>query len=332
MQQHLKISFVISLVFSLNNIACAQTKYEIYTNKNIVWAGIADIDIVIDDKEVKDWKYYNLIGLGGDLKQISTNLKVNKKSLNEIIITQANKFLWYEYDSLKYKKEHPIYSLYYPEDNGDAARKLPTVEFDVFRLRCFIYYDRIELNFKIQPIAVQVLNSEDDTGLAAIAFEEIGWLPVKKSTKSINIDATNITFAKRFYRDINFETVAVFKQEWTIEEVINNMMTDIRAKSPTIKLFSPDINAPKLLTENEIDKLGTDEVYIFDVETSDERPIAMPWLDSDYKGVRLVLDWIWNDDKKALSINQQGFSPLCIKRDDDDEALELLPVFLREVR
>lgn len=330
-----RILKIIFLFLITNYQLSAQTKMEIYTNPNIVWAGIVDIDIIIDKDSLTDWKHYEISGLGGFLKQHSKPLKPNQKALNEIIIEDIYDVSVYQTDSLKYKYDYNMLDIFYevenPEYYGYEQKKLPAALSDVFRLRSFIYYDKSTLNFKIQPLAVCMMRSEDDTG-NAISYTEIGWLSVSEWTEMMNINNENITFAKRFYRDIAFEDVRVFKQEWTIAQTMESMMNEIRQQSETITLFT--INPyydEDTMSNYTIKQLATEEVITFNIDTFDEESQDIPLSSAYFKGLRLNLDWLWNDDNQSLYIHQTGFSPLMEDTDDGKNPPDYNPLFLKKV-
>jgi hypothetical protein len=327
---------ILSLLLVTSSALLAQTKMDIYTNSNIVWAGIVDIDIVINADTSTDWKYYEISGLGKYLKQYSKDLKPNEKALNQIIIDNANEISFYQYDSLKDKVNYPMAELYEPgyepQSNGDKNGRLPASEFDVFRLRCFIYYDKTTLNFKIKPLAVAILNSEDDTG-NALDYHELGWLPVAKWVSEMSLRDESLTFSKRFYRDITFEEVNVFKREWNIEQVMQQLMDEVRQQSETIQLFTSDVFEPrKKLLSDEVKLLGTDEIYAMKFDSFDEEQQFVPWSPAVFKGVRLTLNWSWDDIQKSLFVKESAFGPLYEVVEADDEVLHYQYLFVKPIR
>ena len=55
----MKTPIILLLLFSWNINAFAQTKQEIYNNPDIVWAGIIDLDFVVDADTNTNWKQYS---------------------------------------------------------------------------------------------------------------------------------------------------------------------------------------------------------------------------------------------------------------------------------
>lgn len=317
---------IVFLLFVINHALLAQTKMDIYTNPDIVWAGIVDIDLVIDADTSTDWKYYEISGLGKHLKQYSKDLKPNKKALNQIIIDNVKKIQFYQYDSLKHKMDAEL------QNNEVESKRLSTSAFDVFQLRCFIYYDKKTLNFRIKPLAVAILSSEDDTGNALI-YHKLGWIPVSEWSKRINLKDENIVYAKRFFRDISFEKVNVFKREWSIEQVMKQLMSEVHRESETIQLFTSDIFEPaKLLSNEEIKQLGVDEIYAMKFDSLDEEQQFIPWSSDVFKGIRLTLDWIWDDAQKSILVEESAFAPLYEVVAEEEEILRYEYLFVKPVK
>lgn len=331
-----KILKIIFLFLIINNQLSAQTKMEIYTNPNIVWAGIVDIDVVIDADSSTNWEYYEISDLGDKLKQFSKDLKPNEKALNEIIIEDVYDIPIYQTDSLKYKYDYNMLDIFYaienPEYYGYEQKKLPAALADVFRLRCYIYYNKSTLNFEIKPLAVCVLRSENDTG-NALSYTEIAWLPVSEWTKMMNIEEDKFTFAKRFYRDIAFENIRVFKQEWTISEVMENMMIVIRKEAGTVELYEKgSLDGEKRLSKEIIELIGLEAVTGFDPLSFEEYlEYASVLSGKDFVGLRLSLDWLWNDLKKSIIVHQTTFAPIHKTNTMTDDALIYELLFIKKI-
>lgn len=326
------------LLLCLNyTTSTAQTKKEMYCDENIVWAGSTEIDFVIDADSNINWRTYKISGLGHHFRQFSKDLKPNIKPLNEIIIQNADDITFYDNYDISEPSNYDMLDLTDPlhqtETYGENGKPYPPAIFEVFRLRCLVYYDKTEMNFRVIPQAVAILRSNYEVIEEVFNYQTLGWLPIAEWSKTMNLKAKDIIFAKRFYRDLAFDKVNVFKREWTIHEVVGNMMDSIRKQSETIVLNKiDDLDGTKLMPSSDIHHIGMDEVYAMQFDSFDEKQEFVLWLNSDFKGIRLTLDWTWNKDEKAISIKQQAFAPIHAVYNAADEVVYYNRLFIKKVK
>lgn len=320
-----QIILIITLFLYFN--ASAQTKQEIYCNPDIVWAGIIEVDFVVDADTSTDWKLYQASGLHEHFQQKTAETNPTK-TLNEIVIGNAHLLQFYRQDSLKYKLHYQELDIRnwgnVPDTYGDDWERIPASVFNVFRLKSIIYYDKSTLEFKIIPQAVAVLYPNEDSDVI-LSYGILGWLPVEYLPQAVKINDENSVLNFQFQRDFPFEAVQVFKQEWTTETTINNFMATIRRKAATIKLYEPYEDT--LMDSEEIKLLGLDEIYGLRFDAYEETEEYVPWSADEYKGIRFSMNWFWNEETKSLSILTTDFAPLIEMRSDFEEVLGFYPFF-----
>jgi len=335
-QRIFSVALFITFSIGLN----AQTKQDIYCNEDIVWAGISEIDVVIDADSNIDWKTYKISNLGSFYKQYERDLKENPKPLNEIIVDDGAQIEFYPTDELDYPVDYNWLEwtdpMYEPENFGDQGGRFPASAFDVFRLRCYLYFDKSKNEFQLSPFAVGVMRSVYDAPDEVFDYEILGWMPVNEWKENF-LEDKNITFAKRFYRDIDFEEIYVFKKEWHLEKVLDTMMTYVRSNARTIELYETtydSLDGSRRLEVEEIKTLCTDEIMAvrFDETDYEDYEIQLvPWSASQYAGLRLTIDWAWNSSKHTFHATLNAYSPYEHFTNDFDEVLYLKPLFLRKV-
>lgn len=326
----MKQYFLLLIVLFIKFNTSAQTKQDIYCNPDIVWAGMIEVDFVVDADTSTDWKLYKASGLHEHFKQKTAETNP-KKTLNKIVVGNAHLLQFYRQDSLKYKIHYQELDIRnwenVPDTYGDDWERIPASMFNVFRLKSIIYYDKSTLEFKIIPQAVAVLYPNEDSDVI-LSYGILGWLPVEYLPQAIKINAENSILNFQFQRDFSFEAVKVFKQEWTTEETINNFMATIRRKAETIKLYEPFDDT--LMDEEEIKLLGLEQISGLRFDAYEETEEYVPWSAEEYKGIRFSINWFWNEETKALSVLTTDFSPLVRITDDADNVLYLNSLFLKK--
>ena len=325
----MKQSIFLFTILLWNINVFAQTKQEIYNNPDIVWAGIIDLDFVVDADSSTNWKEYAISDLDDWFKQ-KTAESNPQKTLNEIIIENVETLQFYEYDRLKYEKHYQSLELsdplVEPETYGENGKPFLASAFNVFRLKCYFYYDKSTLDFKIVPQAVAVMRPIYDAPDEVLSYDILGWLSVEHLAKAIKINDAIQVCNFKFERDIAFYSAKVFKQEWTDEEAVDNFMANIRRKAETIELYEP--YETKRMNSETISILGLDEIYglRFDADY-EETQEYVPWSPEVYQGIRFSMNWIWNAERQQLSILTTDFAPLIFVEDDGRTVLGIQSLF-----
>ncbi|MFK7951139.1 MAG: hypothetical protein AB8G11_26395 [Saprospiraceae bacterium] len=331
----MKKTILLLMIILLNINAFAQTKQEIYCNSDIVWAGIIDMDFVVDADTNTNWKEYVISDLDNWFQQKTTETNPTK-TLNELILENVETLQFYEYDSLKYEKHYQSLELsdplHEPETYGDNGKPFSAKAFNVFRLKCFFYYDKSTLDFKIVPQAVGVLRPIYDAPDEVLNYNILGWLPIEhvviealEQSKSVKINDEKSVLKFQFQRDIPFYAAKVFKQEWTDEEAIDDFMTKIRQKAETIELYEPYEN--EQMDSETIKTLGLDEITALRFDAYEETQEYVPWSTEMYQGIRFSMNWFWNEETKSLSLLTTDFSPLIFVEDDGGSVLGIQALF-----
>lgn len=310
----------------------AQTKQEIYCSPNIVWAGRVDIDFVPDAVKNENWDVYKVSHLSNEGFQQSSKdlISSNDQTIAELVIGASEGIDFYQSTALKSKIPYQALDLtdpmIEPENFGDPGVPYPANSFNVFRVHCFIYYNKEDLSFHLLPQAIAVLQPQYDVPSEVLGYNVLGWLEVGEWTKIVS----SKTWAKRIYRDVAIEDIQVFKQEWTIDVVLEQMLTSIREQARTLSLANAEnLDGTLPLVADDIKMLGLEETPTLESEMYEELPLYLPMHPSRFIGLNLSLDWSWNIKSNAIELNYHAFAPiyqdLNILCDDcNQEALQYL--------
>ncbi len=312
-------NIIVGFLLGITTLTFGQTKQDIYCNPNITWAGEVDIDIIVNADSTINWKAYRISHLDSFFKQKIKPLQSQEKTLNELIMSEIETIQFYEYDSLKYKKEFASLNLtdplYEPENYGDQGGRLPADAFNVIRLRAYIYYDISKIGFSIEPKAIAVLRPLYDMPSEILGYDVLGWLPVDKLQKALS--ATKIDFRAVISRDISFEQIRIFKQEWTKDKVMELFIAKVRKQAATIEIFEENWDGElEKMTENAIQKVGTDELMVMRFDEFDPKEQFVPWAGSLYSGLKFKMNWYWDDEQ--FHIQPLFFAPLYPVENDSD--------------
>lgn len=205
-----------------------------------------------------------------------------------------------------------------------------------FRVRQVVYYNEKEMTFKSIALAVAPLAYEEG-GTETPSPENLKplfWMKANALVESLDLGSSNITWAKRMYRNFDFSAVKVIKQEQDISVVLEKMMEGFRANAKTTKIahtFKAD--GSDYLTPEEVQNLGAsvDTVITFDPNTFAEKThvITQELKGKDIESLRLLQDWVWDDNTKSLSIRYVGFAPIISRFDENGQFLNSGPMFVR---
>lgn len=322
--QKLSLFILCCLVITLN----AQTKQEVYCNPSIVWAGIVDIDMVPNLSKDQNWDTFAESGYSKlNFNQKSEGLKESGKTLSDYVIKHANDGTldFYNDATLKSKIDYQLLELtdpnIEPETIGDRGKEYPASNFEVYRLRCLLYYEKDQLDFKLVPQAVAVIRTEYDGPYSKAFYNTLGWLPVQEWTKTMQATDENITWAQNIHSDIALRKIRVFKQEQTIKEVFEqDLIANILKKTNEVQLLTTNnFEAYKPMTKDEIIKACNYEIPVFDDENFEESTIFQPKSAYDFVGINFSINWAWNNTNKQFYIQQTQYSPILHNMDNYNE-------------
>lgn len=203
-----------------------------------------------------------------------------------------------------------------------------------FQLRQLIYYDKKAATFKVIPMAIApVLSSRNNKG-EVIETKPLFWMSVQHLSQTPNLNIDAITYAKRIYCQAKEDNIQTLKGELSMGELIVQMMKDIQT-NPTTKYlgttFTSDGN--ERVKDSEVMLIGNsiDTIITFDPVTFKEeiQVVENKLNPENLAKLRLIQDWVWNEDTKELGISFVGFAPLIDRVDAQGNFLNSGPMFIR---
>jgi hypothetical protein len=217
------------------------------------------------------------------------------------------------------------------------VNQLSIEDVKAFRVRQVVYYSKKAMAFKAIALAVAPLVYDGIPGAPSPAdLRPLFWMKVTDLNRATDLDASNIKWAKRMYRNFDLSTVKVIKQEQSVSAIVDLMLEDFRANAQTTKIAHTfNFDGSQYLTAEEIQHLGSsiDTMITFDPKTSKEikQAIEIKAEGKNIKNLRLIQDWVWDDETKSLSIRYVGFAPIINRLDEKGNFLNSGPMFIRKV-
>lgn len=314
-----KISIVLIVSLLSTFFVKSQTKQEIYCNSNIIWAGIVDIDIVPNLQKDQNWDVFGESGLSKlNFNQKSTYLKKGEKILSDQVIGHANDGTldFYNDATLKTKIDYQLLELtapnIEPETIGERGKEYPASSFEVYRLRCLVYYQKDQLDFKVIPQTVAVIRTEYDGPNSNAFYNILGWLPVQEWVETMQVADKNITWAQCIHSDVQLRNIKVFKQELTIQEVFEKDLVQNLLEDPSKYelLVTQNFKESKPMTAEEKKEVCTDEIVEFDPNSYEEIISRIPKTAYGFVGINFSINWAWNNTTKQFYTQQIQSSPI----------------------
>ena len=116
--------------------------------------------------------------------------------------------------------------------------------------------------------------------------------------------------------------------------MMQELMNEVRRQSETIQLLTANIfESRKKLLSDEVKELGTDKIFAMRFDNCfQEEEVVIPWYLGVFKGVRLTLDWIWDDTQKTILVKESAYAPLYEVLADDDEVLRYESLFIKPIK
>lgn len=205
-----------------------------------------------------------------------------------------------------------------------------------FRVKEMIYYDKKAMIFRSIPMAIAPMICQFDNQGNYKGSEALFWIKPNFLTTTPSLDAQNITWAKRLYRNCPLADVTVKKSDKSLAETMDVLMADLRQNADNIYLghvFDADGN--QAISAEEVKVLGAsiDTIITFDPKDFKEKiqVVHNNVKGKDIQGIRLMQDWIWDNEAKQLNICYVGFKPLINRYDDKGNFLNSGPMFTRKV-
>jgi len=205
-----------------------------------------------------------------------------------------------------------------------------------FRVNQIIYYDQKEMTFKTIPVSIAPILSQYNAKGEIIGSKALFWFSPSFLETTPDLNANDITWAKRTYRNFPVNSIKVLKEDKSIDKIINKMMKDFRTNANKVALYHTFAgDGSQLLTPEEIKNLGSsiDTIITFDPKTFEEiiQVVTNKFDGSDVKNLRLLQDWVWDEKNHQLGIVYQGFAPIIDRVDDQGNFLNSGPMLVRRV-
>lgn len=223
------------------------------------------------------------------------------------------------------------------EETQVVVNQLDFDDVKAFRLRQVIYYSKKAMAFKSIALAAAPLVYDIDSETPTPAdLRPLFWMEVTALNKASNLDVSNIKWAKRLYRNFDLSTVNIIKADQSISAIIDIMMNDFKANAATTKIANTfDADGISYLSAEEIQHLGSsiDTIITFDPKTFKEfKQVVENKVDGkNIKNLRLIQDWVWDDNSNSLSIRYVGFAPIINRVDNQGAFLNSGPLLIRKV-
>lgn len=334
MKKILFIIIVSLLLFSNTYLANATTPTleQLKNDPDVLWLGVITIDYALNYRPEKATKKeqeamkklgikkYNLYKTL-KLQQVATDdyEGIYPPSLAQKILEKKEKNAFKDasltqlYTSEELRKNLLVTRNWVTFDPETFAQILKTSikpatpnQVKIIRVKQIIYYSKKAMAFKTIPLSAAPSVIDERTESLRYLF----WFKPNVLTKTPPLISPNISWAKRSYMDFSWDSVKLIKETMPIAKVLETMVADLQ-KNPTKSYLVARFGYHKApqMTEKEIQSLQGDinEPTVFE-EKYRGSPRAFD--SKDIKELRLIQDWVWDEEKKELFIIDQGFAPV----------------------
>ncbi len=202
-----------------------------------------------------------------------------------------------------------------------------------FRMKQLIYYDKKRVTFQVIPLAIAPLIDESGTD-GTITMKPLFWCKLDFFDAMPNLNSAAISYAKRMYRPLPQEAITPLKGTQTLGDLTMMMVEDIK-KSKGEKylgnVFNMNGSDPLPISEIEEFSNTVDTIITFDPNTFDEivQVVRINMTAEGMTKMRLIQDWIWNDETKTMGIHFVGFAPIIDRLDNEGNFWNSGPLFYR---
>lgn len=349
-------------------VTSAPTLEELEKNPDVLWMGEVEVDYALTydrwNYDTKDKEKVLMGQLGFKSRNSFKILKYQVNDLNTSNSEDHNLFhkIMKNRKDMKFYKDASLNTECSPTEVEYAIGRVDTVvvfnpktmveetqvvvnelNFDhvrAFRVRQVIYYSGKERAFKTIALSVAplVYNPYDLTSEAPSPkdLKPLFWMKPTVLTTAPMLASSDVTWAKRTYRNFDLSTVKMIKQEQAIHVIVEQMMAGFRDNSSTTKIAHTfDADGTQYLNPEELMTLGAsiDTIITFDPKTFEQiiQVVTSKMEGKDIQNLRLIQDWVWNDKTQALSIRYVGFAPIINRVDDMGNFLNSGPMFVRKI-
>lgn len=293
-----------------------ELKQTVFCNQDIKWAGIAELDIVLGRKAGQTWDNYKASGYSDlNYKQYLGDTILQDSLLMKYIITsiQQQKTPIYQTSHLKQPKtltKEDWNAIYLDDFDRMVSRKYALEDFEVVRLQCFIVYDN--QGFDLWPLAAAPIRVAYDIYPTTAAFEyhPLGWIPIQNKAPQQK------TWQKNIHSAIQLKNIQVFKQDWTYQQVVKDLIQKNQQNSSQYPLYKADnLAVSEVLSQEQMEEIITYEDIIVDPDTFEEVFVRTPYEEFGLVGMNVSLEWTWDEKKQQLHVQPVKFSPIAHNMD-----------------
>lgn len=284
---------------------------QLFCNPDIVWAGTLDLDVLPDVDTNTNWDAFHESGLSSrNFTQSDTVLVMGDTTL-AAYIWQAllqNGMPLYAVDSLQDPIPRNQLNVSDWSQENDPDGNFPVLDayhLEILRLRCYVYYNQRLACFRLVPFAVDLITTEYDGPQSKAFYNSTGWMPVTTTS------ARSLDWEKLIHRDVDLRQTFVFKQAWTLEQCMGQLI-DLAFEQPSMQQkYAPDqLNHPTLLSSNTLKELVShleeeEDPDTYEIITVIQKINAARLIGSTFS-IRLG----WNDTQQRLYVQPVGYAPI----------------------
>ncbi|MCH2021165.1 MAG: hypothetical protein MK207_01690 [Saprospiraceae bacterium] len=346
-----------------NNLAIIPTLETLQNDDDIIWIGEVYIDcspnfdtylnkdelekVGYKDKSTYKLLKYQLSNLDSEKEYKYNNSLINKvlSNLDNLVCYKDDNLTdTYTEDELK-KINSSIDTIitFDPETWAEIVQvvvnDLNPEDIKFFRTKQLLYYSKKEMMFKTKVLAIapmQAIWKSNHIKSQFLRHEALFWLKPNVLTETPSLNHESITWATRIYRNFSLDSVEVIKGDKSFGDVLEIMMEGFRQNAGKVHVANAyDKDGNEMFEAEEIQYLGksVDTIITFDpVDFEEIVQVVVNELEGDdIKNLRLMQDWIWNEDTKEISIVYLGFKPIIDRLDENGNFLNSGPMFTRRV-
>ncbi len=213
------------------------------------------------------------------------------------------------------------------------ANKININEIQLFRVKQILHYNEKTNELGLTPIAIAPILSSYDKEGKLISTTPLFWMSVQAIAEQLDLNAATINWAKRLTRSIDTDEVTVIKGNHSFATILNKILYRYTQTPNTSKLYHT-YGKMTPMSPQEIKKLnsGLDTLITFDPVTFEEKVSVInntPTPETMHT-IRIVQDWIWNEDTQNISIRLVAFAPLLKRYDNHKNFLHSGPMFYKK--
>lgn len=308
------LSFVFILLnaylFAQNN-GELKNKWKMYNDTSIVWATYFEVDVIPDltEKEIleKHCEGMNEDALTNSQKFFKTYRETTKsQTLNQLIFENINSIkLFTTENNSPINRNH---KLFLERKETSDLRSTNWAEFEVFRLKGILYYDKQRHRFFAIPEAIGLQENSFGDLNAIWGYDIKAWIPLDTT-----ILESSTSWHKTIVGSISLDDLYIFKQEWNSDEIFLDQTEYLRKNYKKVNVQSPvekDNNEqPIYLNPNEIKRIATSKEMILNEKTNNYDVDYYPISWSIFEGLQLTMTWKWDKQNKKVNVNMINYAP-----------------------